>query len=228
MRFCEKFRFVILFIASFLISLNNAQARQSNTDLAKQTQNPIADLISLPFQNNFDLNVQPYDRTRVTTNIQPVIPVDLNEKYNLITRTILPVIRQPVGRNDDEYGLGDTSLSLFFSPKKSKVIWGAGPVFLLPTSTDRALGVGEPGIGPTLVVLQMKNKWVYGFLTSQVWTDTNSHGNKFNFFTFQYFVNYNFGKGWYAVTSPINTADWEQDTNEELTVPIGAGCGSAV
>jgi hypothetical protein len=221
----KKLLLIILFSIFLTLITQKARAEQSETELAKQTQNPIANLISLPFQNNFDINVQPYDRTRVTTNIQPVIPIDLNEKYNLITRTILPVIRQPVGQNDDEYGLGDTSFSLFFVPKESKILWGAGPIFLLPTSTDRALGVGEPGIGPTLVALQMKKQWVYGFVTSQVWTDTNSHGNKFNFFTFQYFINYNFGKGWYFSSAPINTANWEQDTGEEWTVPVGGGFG---
>ena len=131
----------------------------STAELARSAQNPIASMISLPFQNNTDFNFGPKEKTLNTTNIQPVIPFALNENWNVVTRTIIPVVSQPEitpGQNR-ETGLGDTTFSAFFTPKNpGKWIWGIGPIALLPTNTDDRLGTDEWGAGATAVVLTMQ------------------------------------------------------------------------
>jgi len=197
-------------------------------ELARAVQNPIASLISLPFQNNTDFNFGPQDETLNTLNIQPVWPFELNENWNLITRTILPLVSQPeiIPGQGRETGLGDTTFTAFFSPKDSgKWIWGVGPVVLIPTNTDERLAADEWGLGPSIVVLTMRGPWVIGSLASNVWDIGASDGNDINFFTWQPFVNYNMDGGWYLTSSPIITANWEARSGEEWTIPIGGGFG---
>ena len=195
-------------------------------ELARAVQNPVASLISVPFQNNTNFNVGPREKTQNILNIQPVLPFELNEDWNLITRTILPVISQPAftPMEDRENGLGDTVFTAFLSPKDSgRWIWGAGPVLLLPTSTDDRLGAGEWGAGPSAVALTMRGPWVVGSLFSNVWSFTDD--KDVNFFTWQYFVNYNLDDGWYLTSAPIITANWEADSDDTWTVPFGGGVG---
>ncbi|MHC4279784.1 MAG: hypothetical protein ACYSUJ_06485 [Planctomycetota bacterium] len=142
-------------------------------ELQKAVQNPVADLISLPFQNNLNFDVGPEGKTQNVLNIQPVIPINLNEDWNMITRTIVPVVYQPEMMPGDGYnfGLGDTSFTAFLSPRNSEgLIWGVGPAFQLPTHTDNALGTEKWGAGPSVVVLNMDGPWVYGFLVNNIWS----------------------------------------------------------
>ena len=139
--------------------------------LAKKLANPISSLISVPFQNNFDFGMGPdKDGFRYTMNFQPVIPVALNKDWNLISRTILPVMAQDdVVGTSSQFGLGDTVQSFFFSPNKTEpFIWGAGPVLLIPTATDEVLGTQKFGIGPTVVVLKQQKGWTVGTLFNNV------------------------------------------------------------
>ncbi len=136
---------------------------------AALTQNPVSDLISVPFQNNTSFGIGPNDRTQNVLNIQPVVPFALNESWTLIARTIVPVVTQPDVRasSGSTSGLGDINASLFFSPSRpSKFIWGAGPVISLPTATDRVLGTDKSGLGPSFVGLTMRDKWVIGALVN--------------------------------------------------------------
>ena len=200
---------------------------QDNTELAKAAQNPLASMISLPFQNNTNFGYGPDDDVQNTLNIQPVLPFALNDELNLVTRTILPVVTMPSivpGDDSDTTGLGDTTVTGWFSPSAvSKWVWGVGPVLVVPTSTDDALGAGEWGAGASAVVLTMPGSWVVGSLLSNVW---NIEGdNDYSVLTFQPIINYNLHDGWYIASVPIITANWEADKDQRWTVPIGAGVG---
>ena len=200
----------------------------STEELARAVQNPVSSMISLPFQNNTNFNFGPREKTQNVLNIQPVLPFKLNADWNLITRTILPVVSQPAffPGQSRKNGLGDTLFTAFLSPRNSgQWIWGAGPAILMPTSSDDRLGIGEWGGGPAGVFLTIQGPWVAGSLFSNVWSSNNSDGDKVNAFTWQPFVNYNFGGGWYAVSSPIITSNWEADSDDKWTVPLGGGIG---
>ena len=173
---------------------------QSREALAKAAQNPIANMISLPLQNNVNLNIGSNDSTQNILNIQPVYPFSLNSDWNVITRTILPVTSQPniltpleEGRVN---GLGDISFSAFFSPNESDITWGVGPIFLFPTASDDALGSDKWAGGISAVVLAMPGRWVVGGVVSNIWSFAGSGESDINLFTLQPFVNYNFDGGW--------------------------------
>jgi hypothetical protein len=203
-------------------------------DLAKAAQNPVADMISLPLQLNttFNYGLQDLQKrdTQYVLNIQPVVPFHLNADWNLITRTILPVVSQPLplGSSSPITGIANLQETLFFSPAKpSKVIWGLGPVFQLPTSSNHVLGSSKWSGGPSFVILTMPGHWVVGCLAQNVWSFAGpSSAPDVNQFLFQYFINYNFKHGWYLTSAPINTADWTQPLNKDKwTVPLGIGGG---
>ncbi len=195
-------------------------------ELARAVQNPVANLISLPFQNNTTFEFGPQEEPLNVLNIQPVWPFELNQNWNLITRTILPVISQPALSPGQSRitGLGDTNFTAFLSPAKgAKIIWGAGPSINIPTATDSRLGPGEWGLGPSLIALGMPGNWVVGGLVSNVW-DINGDTDINTFFS-QWFANYNLKDGWYLVTAPIITANWEASSGNVWTVPVGGGAG---
>lgn len=217
-----------LILTSFFLFCSPIFADEEE-DLAKQTQNPVADLISVPFQNNTNFNLGPNDRTQNVLNIQPVVPISLTDNWNLITRTIVPVIYQPdiTQNSGGESGLGDINLTLFLSPSKSgKLIWGVGPIVSFPTATDRVLGTDKWSAGPSVVLLTMPGNWVIGTLVNNIWSFAgDSDRPDVNQFLLQYFINYNFPNGWYLTSAPINTANWEADNNDRWTIPIGGGAG---
>jgi len=202
---------------------------QEETELAKKTQNPVSDLISVPFQSNFNFGVGPDDDLQYVLNIQPVVPFTLTEEWTLITRTIIPLIDQPelAPGFGDEFGLGDVQTSLFFSPgKPGAFIWGLGPVFQFPTATDESLGTEKWGAGPTAVALTIQGPWVVGILVNNLWSFAGDDDrDDVNQMLLQYFINYNLPGGWYLTSSPIITASWEADSDNRWTVPIGGGFG---
>lgn len=206
-----------------------AASSTSAEELAKKTQNPVADLISVPLQNNFNFNTGTNNDLQYILNVQPVIPITINEEWNLITRTIVPIICQPsLGPGlDSAAGLGDIQLQLFLSPKKaSKFIWGVGPVFQFDTATDDVLGQGKWCAGPTGVALFMEGPWVVGVLANNIWSFAGDDDREdVNQMLVQPFVNYNFKGGWYLTFSPIMTANWEADSDDRWTVPLGGGAG---
>ncbi|QDK98444.1 transporter [Acinetobacter tandoii] len=193
-------------------------------DLAKQLSNPVAAMISVPFQFNYDENIGANeDIERYQLNIQPVVPISLNEDWNLISRTVLPVVVQTYGDSakDDDWGTGDTVQSLFLSPKEpgpGGIIWGFGPAMLLPTASEKTLGADQWGLGPTGVVLKQMNGWTFGALANHIWAvehKDNAEGVSSTFV--QPFITYTYPN---SVTIALNseaTYDWN---SEDSTIPI--------
>ena len=196
--------------------------------LQKQSQNPIADLVSVPFQSNTNFNTGPFNRTQEVFNIQPVVPMHLNDDWNLISRTIIPLLSQPSPLFDSNTnGIGDITQSLFFSPvHPGALIWGVGPVFTVPSANDPILGTGKFLFGPTAVFLVTPGHWVIGVLLNNQWSvGGNPLRPPVNAFLAQPFLNYNMAHGWYLTTSPIITSNWLAASGEQWTVPIGGGFG---
>jgi len=206
-----------------LAFISSAHAQESAEDLAKKLSNPIASLISVPFQGNYDGGYGPNDGSKYTINVQPVIPFTLNEDWNVISRTIVPIVWQHdiAGPSGDQFGLGDTTQSLFFSPKKptsSGIIWGVGPAFLLPTATDDLLGGGKWGAGPTAVVLKQSGPWTYGALANHIWSFAGDDDRQDVNSTFlQPFISYTTPKAWTFALNTESTYNWEA---EQWSVPI--------
>jgi hypothetical protein len=218
-------------LLSFALDSGNAAepVSESQTEkLAKETQNPVANLISVPFQNNFNFGIDPNDATQWVLNVQPVIPITLSKDWNLITRTIIPIINQPYPAPGipSAFGLGDINPSLFLSPANSgKLIWGIGPTMTFPTATDSLLGNGKWSAGPGLVLLTMPGHWVIGALANNQWSFAGWGKNNVNSMLIQPFINYNFSHGWYLTSSPIITANWLAASDDRWTLPIGGGVG---
>jgi opacity protein-like surface antigen len=205
---------------------------RSTEDLAKASQNPIASLVSVPFQNNTNFNVGPFNRTQDILNIEPVVPMSLNAQWNVISRTIIPVMSQPNPLIDSSTnGVGDISESLFLSPVNSGIkdfYWGFGPIITAPSASDAILGTGKVLLGPTFVVVAEPGHWVIGLLANNQWSLGGAPGRpSVNFLTAQYFINYNIpgGQGWFLTSSPIVTADWTAAPGQQWTVPLGGGFG---
>ena len=211
-----------------------AAEQQSAEDLAKKVQNPVADLISVPFQNNFNFDVGPEDDLQYVLNIQPVIPFKLSTDWNLITRTIVPIISQPgfTPTQDRTTGLGDIQFTAFLSPAKSEgLIWGVGPIIQFPTNSNDRLGNDLWGLGASAVALKLEkgSPWVYGALVNNVWSVGGSGSDpSYSNFLVQPFLNYNFPGGFYLTSAPIITADWKADSGDRWTVPLGGGAGKIV
>ena len=200
----------------------------SAEQLAKAAQNPVADMISLPFQSNLTFPTGPGDNAQWVLNIQPVIPIKISDDINLITRTILPVINapSPAAGVSSDFGLGDLQFTAFFSPAKtSEIIWGVGPVLQFPTATSDRLGTDKWSAGPSVVALTMQGPWVIGGLVQNVWSYAGSGENAVNSLLMQPFINYNLPDGWYLTTSPVFTANWKADADNRWTIPIGGGFG---
>lgn len=227
MRFHKTLLSVMLVL--FAVAGSAPAQEEDQKALAKAAQNPVASMISFPFQNTVNFGVGPYDRTQYILNVQPVIPFRLSEKWNLITRTIIPVLYQPdVWSNTGSTGgVGDIQASFFLSPAQpGKLIWGAGPVIQFPSGTDPGISQGIWGLGPTFVALTMPGNWVIGGLVNNIWSVGGQEGRPdVNQFLFQYFINYNMKKGWYISVSPIITANWKAGDGEKWTVPFGGGFG---
>ena len=241
---------LVIQVSLFLV-LSGIMPVKAQEDSAKKSQNPIGNMISLPFENNLYIEGGPSNEIANVLLVKPVYPVNLG-KFNLINRLIVPVIylegvdskdlrkRQEDRRvdlgigvfpgTDSEFGLGNIQYQAFFSPAEAgKAVWGLGPAFEFPTNTDSALGTDKWSMGPAFVVLTMPGPWVVGCLAQNIWSFAGeSDDPDVNKFSFQYFLNYNIKNGWYLTSSPTATANWESDGSEQWTVPVGGGIGRLV
>lgn len=204
-------------------------AGSDSAELAKKLSNPIASLISVPFQQNFDFGLGPNENGfRYTMNFQPVVPISLSKDWNLIVRSIWPIIHQSdVIPGTSQTGLGDNVTSFFFSPAKPKrFIWGIGPALLVPTATNDFLGTEKFGVGPTLVVLKQKKGWTVGMLMNHIWSVAGNNARADVNSTFvQPFVSYTTKKAWTFSVNTESTYDW---TGEQWSVPVNLAVSKLV
>jgi hypothetical protein len=216
-------------IFAWAISAVSASAQSDKTELAKMSQNPIGNIVSLPFQNNTSFGIGPDDKVSNVLNIQPVYPTSLGSKWNLINRAIVPVIyRQEVIPNTGSaFGLGDISYTGFISPADpGKLIWGVGPSFLFPTATESRWASDKFSAGAGVIALTMPGNWVLGGLVQNVWSVAgDSDAADVNQMLFQLIANYNLSDGWYLSSTPVITANWEAPRDNRWTIPIGGGGG---
>lgn len=212
-------------------SVAQEQAKPATTDaaeVAKKLANPVASLISVPFQNNLDVGIGNYNGSRNTMNIQPVIPIKLSTKLNLITRVVLPIISQHdiTGENTQQSGLADAVVSAFFSPAEPKngLVWGAGPAFLVPVATDDLLGTKKFGVGPTALILKQANGWTYGALVNQLWSVAGDEdAAEVNQMFLQPFLVYNWKTGAGVGVNSEITQNWVGETTVAFLNPTISG-----
>ena len=202
------------------------EGAQDAEALAKKLSNPVADLVSVPFQFNWDQGVGPNDEPRFVLNIQPVVPFQISDKRNLIARWIMPYVGQPVLSSGGESasGFSDILFSTFLSPRESKgATWGVGPVFSLPTTSDPLLGSGKWSAGPTFVILKQSGPWTYGALANQLWSiadATDAPRSDVNQTYLQPFLAHAWKNAVTLTLSSETSANWEAASGEEWTVPV--------
>jgi hypothetical protein len=207
------------------LSAQTPPGEHDTTELAKTTQNPVGDLVSVPFQFNFNSGGALKDETLFNLNFQPVIPIHISSKVTFISRTIVPINSYPGEAGARYSGTADIQEQTFFTPAKpGRMIWGIGPAFSFPTTTAFPARTGTWAAGGSAVVLKMTGPWVLGSLFTQLSPLTDSNGMpRTNTFLWQYFINYNFGKGWALSSAPSITGNWDAPSGQRWTVPVGLG-----
>ena len=227
-----KLKYSLSLLLGFVAFISvNAQTpdHEQAEELAKKLSNPIASLISVPFQNNTDYGIGDNNGTRNTMNFQPVLPLSITEKYNLITRMVLPIVTQynVTAPGAKENGLSDAVVSAFFSPKQSSFTWGVGPAILIPTGTDDYLTTDKFGIGPTAVALKQSGGWTYGALVNQIWSIAgNDDRADVSQMFLQPFMTYNWKSGAGLGANMELTQNWESSDTTLWLNPIVSGVTS--
>lgn len=218
-------------------TLTPEQEAKIREAIIKESQNPVGNIAIVPFQNNFNYGVGPFARSQYNLNVQPVFPIMLSPNWNLIARTILPVVNNPsslpprfcasVAGCPSMLGVGDLQEQLFFAPKTPPggIIWGAGPQVQFPTGSPANFGTGQYSLGPAIVGLVQPGPFVVGVLAAQLWSiaGTSTTHSSVSSFLLQPFMNYNLKGGWALSTSPMMTANWTSPSFQKWTIPVGGG-----
>lgn len=214
----------ILLIICGVLYFHSAFSQDSQDELSRQAANPVADLMSFPFQNNLNMNYGPFDRNMNVLNIQPVIPFGGGR---IITRTIFPIISIPdYSSESGKYssGLSDIVLTAFFAPQSKKVTLGIGPVMEIPTGGEKR-GTQKWSLGPSLVILVQPGDWTFGMLINNTWSvGGNADREDVNHMLLNLFLVRQLGNGWYVNSAPVITANWNLE-DDRWIVPLGAGGG---
>ena len=228
MRYSTVFVFMLVFFLSGNVAASEGTQPERNdtaaAELAKKSQNPIADMMSFPIQYNVYSGGALGNSTMTVVNLQPVIPFRLNRDWNLITRAIVPLMSIPTSAGTIS-GAGDSSISFFFSPKSTgDTTWGIGPILQLPTSNAAALGTQTFGVGPTAVYVKTQRQWVYGGLVNYVASVGSSANDlRTSMLFIQPFINYNLPqrRGMALSFSPGISCDFSRNPGDQWTVPLG-------
>ncbi|HEY2853915.1 MAG TPA: hypothetical protein VGJ18_13765 [Gemmatimonadaceae bacterium] len=202
-----------------------AVSAQNETALAKASQNPVADLTTVPLQFNFNSGGGLESRTYLLLNVQPVMPLSLDRQWLLISRTIAPYVNVPMPDGTRQTGIADIQEQLYLTPKQpGRFIWGMGPIFSVPSATSDVVRTGQWALGPTAVGLVNYDRWVIGLLANNLWRIAGvDFGPPINQLTMQPFINFNIPLGWAITTSPLITSDWSAPEGQRWTVPLGLG-----
>jgi hypothetical protein len=217
--------------------ISTALALGPDTDVARASQTPFArnpdtKYYAFPFVNDLNYGYGAYGHTQDILDFKPIVSFQLTSNYDLIVRTIAPLLEHQPHNTEPQHnitGWGDLNPTTFISPMRYRTtIWGAGPTFFIPTATNQALGTGKWSIGPEFAAFTMPQQWVLGILTSNVWSIVgDSSRQAVNQFSLQYFISYNFPKGWYLTSQPTISANWKANRNQTWTIPFGIGIGKA-
>lgn len=227
----QSFRTLLIVCTAHVASTSANANADEDLALAKASQNPIANLISLPMENNLRGNAGSEDGLIYDLTFKPVYPAMLSDDLLLINRGITSFIHEEERRPNqgDETGWGDSLYQAFFSPQSfgpKGLIWGVGPQLGIPTATDDRLGGGKWTLGPTAIALAKPGPWLVGGLMSHSWSFAGkSNRDSVNFTSLQYFINYNFKAGFYFTSNPTITANWDANSRSRWTVPFGGGFG---
>lgn len=224
-------RFLVVCTCASLVAAP-AWTQSDEGDLAAQSQNPVGNLVSLPFQNSTSFGIGPDDAISNVLSLKPVYPVALGSRWNLINRGVVPLVYQEevIPETGSASGLGDIGYTAYISPAQpGKLIWGVGPSLLLPTATDEAFASDKFSLGPGVVLITMPANWVVGFLAENVWSVAGDEdAADINMLTFQAIINCNLSDGWYLTSGPVITANWEAESDNRWTVPVGGGFGKVM
>lgn len=205
----------------FILVTGTSYANDSSQELAEKLNNPIAALISVPFQYNYDSHVGTQKGEKNTLKIQPVIPFQINDDTNIISRSIIPLIEQhnTTSEHNTEKAVGDITQSFFYSPKaptSSGWVWGVGTALLIPTGSD--LSSDSWGAGPTVVALKKSGPWSYGVLANHIWDYAGSSNRDHISDTYiQPFVHYTLPTATSFGINTESTYDWRKN---QWSVPV--------